>query len=186
MVELANNQMDYIKCRAELASPTTDWVTSWRRARSTGLGSEATSFLWKMLHCLLPTEARLSRILPNTSGNCKLCPTPVIADLSHCMFSCVSTREVGNWLLTLTRQHDSSLTPEKLLRLEFSSEQAAEMPIIWIVAQTLLYLWGVRSSGKTVSLITTRATLESKISLLRETRFVNEHTIIQELIEVNL
>ena len=89
-------------------------------------------------------------------------------------------------MLTLTRQHDSSLTPEKLLRLEFSSEQAAEMPIIWIVAQTLLYLWGVRSSGKTVSLITTRVTLESNIFLLKETRFVNEHSIIQELIAVNL
>ena len=169
MVELADNQREYIKSRAELASPTTDWESSWRHARTKGLGSEATSFLWKLLHCLLPTEARLSTILPNTSGNCKLCPNPILADLKHCVFLCVSTREVGN----------------RLLRLEFSSETSAEMPIIWIIAQTLLYMCGVRSSGKKVSLLTTRATLESKISLLRETRYVNDQAILSEIVEGN-
>ena len=57
------------------------------------------------------------------------------------------------------------------------------MSIVWITAQTLPYMWGVRASGKTVSLILTRATLESKISILRETRYIDEHTIIKELIE---
>ena len=185
MVELADNQREYIKSRAELASPITDWESSWRHARTKGLGSEATSFLWKMLHCLLPTEARLSRILPNTSGNCKLCPNPILADLKHCLFLCVSTREVGNWLLSLIKKHDSTITAARLLRLEFSSDTSTEMPIIWIIAQTLLYMWGVRSSGKIVSLLTTRATLESKISLLRETRYENEHAILSEIVEDN-
>jgi hypothetical protein len=74
MVELADNQREYIKSRAELASPTTDWESSWRHARTKGIGSEATSFLWKLLHCLLPTEARLSRIFPNTSGTVSSVP----------------------------------------------------------------------------------------------------------------
>ena len=103
MEEAPNNQMDYIKTRAELASPTTDWECSWRRARLKRIGSEATSFLWKLLHLLLPTEERLSRILPNTSNLCKYCPNPITADISHCLFQCVSTREVGSWLLSLVR-----------------------------------------------------------------------------------
>ena len=73
------------------------------------------------------------------------------------------------------RKKDQSVTATKLLKLEIVSEEQAEMPIVWISAQTLLYMWGVRASGKIVSLILTRATLESK------TRY--EHTIIKELIE---
>ena len=183
MEEDNTSQPEYIKSRAELASPTTDWETSWRLARLRRLGSEATSFLWKLLHSLLPTEARLSRILRNTSENCKICPTPATADLTHCFFECTSTREVGRWLLSIVRKKDQTVTASKLLKLEIVSEEPAEMPIVWISAQTLLYMWGVRASGKIVSLILTRATLESKISILRETRYTNEHTIIKELIE---
>ena len=49
------------KCKAELRSPGTDWELSWSLSRLKGLGSEATSFLWKLLHCILPAEERLSR-----------------------------------------------------------------------------------------------------------------------------
>ena len=55
----------YIQSRAELAAccTTTDWETSWKRARLKGLGSEVKSFFRKLLHLLLPTEQRLSMIL---------------------------------------------------------------------------------------------------------------------------
>ena len=169
--------------RAKLASTTTDWETSWRRARFKGIGSDGTSFLSKMLHNLLPTEARLSRILPNSSDLCQFCPTPITADLPHCLFSCVTTREVGHWLLFLVRLHDPSATAAKLVRLEFYSEDSSEMPIMWILAHTLLYMWDVRASGKIANLDITRPTLESKLSLLQETRFTNEQKIIREIME---
>ena len=131
------------------------------------------------MHSLLPTEARLTRILRNTSGNCKICPTPVTADLTHCFFECISTKEVGRWLLSIARKQDPSVTASKLLKLEIIAGETAEMPIIWITAQVLLYMWGVRASGKTVSLILTRATLESRISILRETIYIDEHADIK-------
>ena len=142
------------------------------------------SFLWKLLHNILPTEERLSRILANSAAQCKLCPVPVIADQAHCLFQCVSTREVGNWLLSLVRHHDPSVSVDKLLKLEFLCEQSAEMPIVWLLAQTLLYMWGVRASGKIVNHVITRALLESKIFLLRKTRFGNEQTLMNELIDM--
>ena len=185
MVEPNDGPREFIKCRAETASPDTDWGVSWRRARIKGLGSEATSFLWKLLHRLLPSEDRLARILPNSSLNCKLCPSPTKADLNHCFFLCVSTKEVGTILLNMFKQHDTSVTAEKLLRLEFECEDANEMPLVWIFAQTALYSWGVRASGKIVDKMMTRAILESKISLLRETRYSNEHLLSKNLIEQN-
>ena len=174
----------YIMSRSELKSPDTDWETTWRRSRMKGLGSEATSFLWKLLHCILPTEQRLARILPNTSPNCKFCPLPTIASLEHCFFECVLTREVGQQLLLMFQYQDLNSSPSNLLRLEFNADESKEMPLIWILAQTLLYMWGLRVSGKAVNLIRTRTELESRINFLRETRFRSEHEMIKEIFEL--
>lgn len=186
MVAQDDSPMEYILSRAELASPNTDWATSWRRARLKGLGTEASSFLWKLLHRILPTEDRLARILPNSMPSCKICPNPPTADLEHCFFQCVSTREVGSLLLTLLRVVDPAATASSTLRLEFLTDESMEMPIVWIIAHTLLYLWGVRAGGKIVSRFATRASLESKISLLRETRFQNEVPLIIQLVEQSM
>ena len=186
MFEQDNNPREYIRSRAELASQATDWERCWRRARLKGLGTQATSFLWKLLHRLLPTEERLARILPHASNICKLCPTPTNADLCHCLFQCVSTMEVATLLLSMVREHDPAVTAAKLLRLEFECEDSVEMPLVWTIAHTLLYMWGVRASGKTVNRILTRAVIESKISILRETRYQNDHLVIKNLVDSNL
>ena len=154
-----NGSMEYIKSRVELASPGSDWESNWRRARLKGLGSEATSFLWKLLHRLLPTEQRLARILPNSSEMCKYCPTPTVGDLEHCFFSCVKTELVGRSLLAAVRQHDPSVTAAGLLRLEFQDDGDKEMPLVWVAAQTLLYLWTSRVGGRVVDLYVTRSIL---------------------------
>ena len=183
MVDTETNSMEYRKSRSELSSPSTDWELTWGRARLKGLGSEATSFLWKLLHHILPTEERVARILPNSSEYCRQCPTPTPANLEHCFFNCVSTNNVGRSLLQAIRLHDPAVTPAGLLRLEFTAEEANEMPIVWVTAQTLLYMWGVRQNGRIVDLFTTRTVLETKINLLRETRFRNEHACIKEIVE---
>ena len=119
--------------------------------------------LWKLLHQLLPTEERLARILPNSEPTCKLCSAPANADLKHSFFGCDSTREVGGKLLSTLAQFDSDVTPDKLLRLEFECEPDLEMPLVWVTAQTLAYMWSIRCSGKIVDPTLTRASLESKL-----------------------
>ena len=99
------------------------------------------------------------------------------------MFNCVSTRETGDWVISLARKCDLSATPSKLLRLDFTCEPAEEMPLTWLLGQTMMYMWGVRSCGKNVDPVLTRAVLESKINLLRETRFDNDHTTIREIFD---
>ena len=178
-----NNTMEYISSRSELASPGTDWELTWRRARLKGLGSEATSFLWKLLHRILPTEERVARILPNSSENCRHCPTPTQANLEHCFFNCENTRHVGRSLLAAIRVYDPAVTPAGLLRLEFAADESTEMPIVWVTAQTLLYSWGMRQNGRVVDLMVTRTILETKINLLRETRYRDEHVVIEEILE---
>ena len=89
--------------------------------------------------------------------------------LHHCLFQCVSTMEVGTLLLNMVRVHDPAVTPQKLLRLEFQCNADDEMPLVWVLSLTLLYMWSTRLGGKIVNRILTRAVLESKISILRET-----------------
>jgi hypothetical protein len=45
-------------------------------------------------------------------------------------------------------------------------------------------MWSVQSTGKILDATLTRATLESKISLLRETRFANAYTLAKEILEI--
>ena len=48
-----------VPCRAEVKNPEFDWDSAWSRARLHGLGSELTSFLFKVLHDLLPTQGQV-------------------------------------------------------------------------------------------------------------------------------
>ena len=96
---------------------------------------------------------------------CKLCPNQVVADQKNSLFECANTRVVGEWLLLMVKKLDPAVTPSRLFRLEIECDKSTEMPMVWVTAQTLLYLWGVKAEGKTASLIL-RAELESKISLL--------------------
>ena len=66
------------------------------------------------------------------------------------------------------------LTPAGVLNLDSEELGDMEMPVVGFVTQTLLYMKGVRKSGKIVDLIITRAHLESRIKLLRETIHYNK------------
>ena len=75
-----------LKC--ELASPNTDWPRSWRLVRQRGLDPDLTSFSLSVLWGILPTRARLNRMMPitNPSPNCLLCgPDRVPETLHHAL-----------------------------------------------------------------------------------------------------
>ena len=183
MIEPEGMPREYIKCKAELISPGTDWELSWSLSRLKGLGSDATSFLWKLLHCILPTEERLSKILPNSSPSRKFCPYQVQANLEHCFFFCNLTRTVGNQVLTFCQTFCPGITPSQVLRLELHVNLTEETPVVWIVAQFLMNIWEARVKGKMADLFRVRSDLESKVNLLRETRYRNLSLIITEMLQ---
>ena len=53
--------------RAEIQYPMVDWQYSWQLARIQGISNECRSFLFRMLHQLLPTRSRLHRLSPRTN-----------------------------------------------------------------------------------------------------------------------
>ena len=164
-------------------SPNTDWEIVWRRSRIPGLGAELTSFIFRLLHDLLPTKERQHRILPTTSDLCRLCQDDTLEDLEHSFFLCSFNREYGHGLLQALLPYDSSATPEKILRLDFNiPDEELELPMVWLTAATLQHIWNCRLSGRRTRLYSTRAEVESRVALLRETRHRSSADKILEII----
>ena len=173
----------YKPSRAELASPGTDWRKTWYLARLRGLGPELQSFLWKLLHRLLPTQERISRILKNRSSLCQLCDDQILDDLLHTFFHCKFNAGAGTSLLNCLATHSPSITPHQVLTLNFDAEESKELSLTWFTGQFLQNIWSTRTKKKQPQLYTIRADLEAKISLLRETRFQNVCLQIEEMIQ---
>ena len=177
--------LEYIRSRAELAFPGTDWENSWRLARLGGLGSEHISFLFKLLHQILPTNERLNRTRNEASPLCKApgCTGTAVDDLGHSLVECPANQGVGTKLMNILRTHHPNLSTEAALRLELIVDEESELPLVWLTAATLLSLWDQKQASSRVQPHLTRSTLEANVNILRETRLVNLTTILHDLIE---
>ena len=58
-----------------------------------------------------------------------------------------------------------------------------ETPVAWIVAQFLMNIWEARVKGKMADLFSVRSDLESKVNLLRETRYNNLSLMVAEMLQ---
>ena len=72
METVEEDVMQYIMCRVERDSPMSNWEQCWKLARLSGLGPSNITFLFKMLHQILPTQERLARVKPSSSSSCKM------------------------------------------------------------------------------------------------------------------
>ena len=188
--DIDENGFHYAKhCRIEMKHPNADWDNNWPLARMSGLESADCSFLWRMIHNLLPCQVRLHRILKSVdSPLCLLCDAGVVGDLLHSLFFCSFNNGVGKWLIRCLTDHLDYVNPEQLVILDLhldAYDVEESLPTIWLTAKTLGEVWQSRVSKKPSSIFTTRATLEANIMLLRKTRFSNCADKIQNLINTD-
>ena len=123
MSEDVSASMQLSSLRAELACPANAWESAWQIARQNMLGPSLTTFLFKLLHQILPTAERVSRILANQSPHCTRCRLnpPATETLNHAMFDC---QTAGAVLLNGLRKFIPNLTPSQhqpIRRAELSS-----------------------------------------------------------------
>ena len=155
----------------ELKHPNVDWERTWSLAVIDGLESENYSFLWKLVHNLLPTQERLHKIFPNiTSPTCSICELNEACDLEHSFFNCSYNHNIGQWLLQQVRKQLPQVQPQQVLLLDLNLEANMKLPYIWLIANTLSLIWDSRIEKKSVRLPIIRAKLEAGIMLLRKTR----------------
>ena len=168
----ANPTPSLIPVRAETLSPTTDWPLTWSLARTRGLGSDLTSFLFKLLHCLLPTQDRVARLGgAENHGLCQLCHQEV-EDPQHAFYFCQHSSIAGHALLGFVQSQVPALTPEASLRLEFGNCLSDEerLATVYMLSTGLKFIWENRIQKKQVHLHLMRSEIEAQISLLRKSR----------------
>ena len=172
MEEVEDDQRQLIPCRVELASPEIDWEKSWRLARLPGLGPELTSFIFKLLHQVLPSQERVARTSPAATPTCKSpsCTGEHIEDLPHALVHCCGNNGVGIRLVELAQVLAPGVGVDRLLHLDVEVGEENEFFLVWWLAAGFMAIWNLRTSGKKVENYLVRAQLEAKINLLRETK----------------
>ena len=157
--------------RVEQLVPEQDWPATWTLARTKGLSSEQTTFLFKLLHQLLPTQDRINRIT-NEPGICKICNSAT-EDLYHALFSCTSSRATADLLLSYVHTVVPGLPPHKLLRLDLGAglEETDQLATLCLISTSLKYIWQARADKKVVTQYKMRAEVEALITILRKTRY---------------
>ena len=171
--------------RVETACPQVVWKRSWIKYKQKSLGPSLTSFLFKLLHQILPTAERVARILPNHSPHCTHCrgEQPTVESLSHALFECRSNQGTGTVLLHGIQKYLPSITTQDILQLNFDDNEEMDFPIVWCIATFLSSLWQLRADKKRVELIKIRSDMEAQVRLLRESRLTNTTDMISNIFD---
>ena len=158
-------------CRVESQSPNSNWSLCWNLSRLRGLGSDLTSFNFKLLHKLLVTKSRLHDLNPAVSNICPLC-TNAPEDLAHALITCSFNNNVGNKIVEVVKTEIPDISIQEILRLELTDmPEDMVFPTIFVLTFTLKYIWEKRMNKIRISSHETRANLEARCIILRKTRY---------------
>ena len=171
----ANSPAGILPCRVELLNTNTDWACTWSLARTRGIGSDLTGFLFRLIHQLLPTKDRTSRMAvddpSDIPGRCPVCRAAT-EDQLHAFFDCPNNSVCGLALLGYVQTTVSNLSPEEALRLELGGghDEVEQLATVCLLSTGLQYIWEARTEKKLVSLFRMRSEIEARITILRRTR----------------
>ena len=137
-----------------------------------GLPSELLTFLWRMLHNLLPCQTRLFRLsMPNITSNiCTLCDENQVGDLTHSLMLCSFNEGAGQFLLTLLQNHIPSLQPGQVVLLDLDVQEDHQLPLVFLTASVLYQVWTFRKEKRPCHLASIRAALEASVNIMRKSR----------------
>ena len=153
----------------------------YRLSRLRGLSPESKSFLFRMIHTLLPSRERVHHLTQTSSPLC-WCESGADEDYQHLFFGCVKNREAGEAIISCVRSYDNGLSSEKVLRLELLGDDCFLLPSVVLQATGLQYIWENRRQKVATTLFLMRAELEAAVQLRRKSRNkrIRESTSIME------
>ena len=157
-----------IKC--EINFPDVDWDRTWELTKIRGLDSNQTSFLFKLLHNILPTASRLHRLSQKPTPTCSMCPSGSIEDRVHALLGCSYNGEVS--------------TANDIVNLNLEIAEPMTFPLIWSLALVLSLVWQFRVARRNITLYSIRAEVEARIKILRKSRFQERVQIIETLLNL--
>ena len=160
-------RLELIPCRVEEKEPQVFWSESYRISRLTGLSPGSKSFLFRLLHTLIPSRERVHQLGQEASPLC-WCNTGAVENYQHRFYQCRTNSEAGQALLQCAKTYDRNLTEVKSMRLELTADDPFLMPTIAILTTGLEFIWENRKLKKPTALYTLRAELELAVSIRRK------------------
>ena len=164
-----DGRQELIPNRIEESFPNIQWADSYRLSRLPGLSPASKSFLFKLIHQLLPSRARVNRIIPANNPLC-WCENGEAETYLHCFFTCVKNKEAADAMLRCAKVYDNELTEERSLTLQVRADEVFMLATITILTTGLELIWANRLIKKTTSLYMMRAELECAVSIRRRSR----------------
>ena len=161
--------MEMIPCRVEEKYPEVCWPESYRISRMPGLSPDSKSFLFRLMHELLPSKERINHLTPASSPLC-WCNTGEVETYQHLFYGCSKNYEAGQALLRSVQYYDRSLTGVKSLRVELGADEPFLLASISILSSGLELIWENRKSKKSTAMYSMGAELELSISIKRRSR----------------
>ena len=131
---------------------------------------------------LLPTAERVAKILPSSSPLCSQCIHKQVETLHHAFFTCTANLGLPHLLLQALKEYDASITPQKILTLNFELSADLQLPITWSIATFLSSLWSARADKRKVSIYAVRSEVEAACRILRESKYRNASYTVDQVI----
>ena len=130
------HRQELIPCKVELHHPNVFWSESYRISRLHGLSPASKSFLFKLMHCLLPSKERLHHLTPTTSPLC-WCDSGEYETYQHLFFTCPKNTQAGQSIIRVIRSYDRNISEEKALHLELQAVDPFLLPSVVMLATGL-------------------------------------------------
>ena len=163
------DRMMTIPCKIEKRYPLTPWTDIYRLSRLKGLSSQSKSFLFKLVHEILPSNERINHLNPNSSSLCRL-NCGEVESYEHLFFQCVSNSVAAEALLRCLCVYDQSLTISRVLSLNIQTDECFELAILSLLSSGLELIWTRRLERKSTNLVLMRSDLEWQVLLKRKSR----------------
>ena len=162
-------RQELIPCKVEERDPAVTWNESYRISRLKGLSPDNKSFLFKLIHTLLPSRERINHLSPTASPQC-WCGSGEDETYQHLFFNCPKNQVAGQALLKCVRCYDQNLTEQKSLQLDMLGDDPFLLSSIVLLSAGLELIWNRRKVQKSTALFDMRAELELAVTIRRRSR----------------
>ena len=171
LLRKVNNEdrMEIVPCKIEVRCPLAPWSEIYRLCRLNGLSSQSKSFLFKLVHTILPSYERINHLNPNSSSLCRL-DCGEVESYEHLFFKCVCNRAAGEAIMRCLCSYDQSLTVSRVLSLNIQTDDCYQLALVSLLALGLELIWTRRLEKKNTDLVLLRSELEWEVILKRKSR----------------
>ena len=152
-----------------------------------GLNPEQRSFLFKLVHNLLPTNNRLFKMNMAPSPQCDACGQGVVQDLPHVMLDCDTNGIINDWIVGVLFDIDPNLIHTELnsvniLCMNLDMEPEVFLPVVWFLTTAFSLLWRAKQSRKPMELNNLKALIEGENEILKKTCYLQAAEKIESAI----